>query len=412
MTTRWLCASRQRRFWALTLIYSLLLPASASAQNNGATSDDALPAWTAPVAGGTGVAWWIFGGRATGGSRVTPKVGPSQTNPEIAEAIRNAFGEAVHTARAEAGGAGGACETAMVSLNRQLGRAITPGENIIGQGFSQGFYHEWAVATESGHILDPVAQQAVDRGLTTWAELEARGLRAAVEEGIFTPKQWSEFSALGANGVDVAPALSRLGTAIRGAGAVLLIVGAALSIRHIINTPDGERLRVASGEAGGWAGALALGTAFGKLGFAIGGPWGALIGALAGGLIGGLLGNVLGEWLHDQLAGGSSSAASPYCDCARVEFGLLTKEFQEQCRASEATLVKLAAGCGSDLSCVQQKLGLRAGPDGKIVAGSTCDVVAHGPFAWPTDQGPMRPPPRPPDPKPCESVSGIARECR
>ena len=52
------------------------------------------------------------------------------------------------------------------------------------------------VLKETGHVLDPVARQAVERRLVSWAELEARGLRGAVQEGIFTAEQWRAFKDL------------------------------------------------------------------------------------------------------------------------------------------------------------------------------------------------------------------------
>ncbi len=93
----------------------------------------------------------------------------------------------------------------------------------------------------------------------------------------------------------------------------------------------------------------------------------------------------------------------PYCDCTHVEAGLLTREYQNQCRGAEAALVALAA---------EAKLNLVAGPDGKLVSGAFCDPVTAGPNAWPVKGGPAKPPPRGPDEKPCEEVSGLSRTCR
>lgn len=102
--------------------------------------------------------------------------------------------------------------------------------------------------------------------------------------------------------------------------------------------------------------------------------------------------------------------SGPYCDCTRVSAGLLTKEYQEQCRDREALLVKATANCSSK-ECIRTALKLKTGPDEKLVSGEFCDSVTEGPFAWPIEGGPIEPPPRPVEEKECKSVSGISREC-
>jgi hypothetical protein len=88
--------------------------------------------------------------------------------------------------------------------------------------------------------------------------------------------------------------------------------------------------------------------------------------------------------------------------CSRVNFGFLTKPYQDHCRGVEAKLRALDA---------EDKLGLQTGPDGKLVAGAFCDSVAMGPYAWPISGGPRTPPPRPAPPKACTSTSGLAQRC-
>jgi hypothetical protein len=111
--------------------------------------------------------------------------------------------------------------------------------------------------------------------------------------------------------------------------------------------------------------------------------------------------------------GGGGGVA--YCDCNNVDAGLLTREYQNQCRARETQLKQLASSCGSkmgeDLDCTISSLKLKTGPDGKLVSGEFCDSVSSGPAAWPVGGGPMTPPPRGPEKKPCTKVSGLSRTC-
>lgn len=223
----------------------------------------------------------------------------------------------------------------------------------------------------------------------------------------------------------------------KGLGYVAVGVGAVLILKNVWDAPPGEKLNVLGREAVGLgigfgasalgstamvtllkafgvaaAGPLAVGAIIGGLGLALladwayrklgeklGGrdPFAALLGALAGLLIG--------------TAYGMPAPASLWnCDCGRVEFGLLTKEFQADCRRWEAKLKTATTGCGGDLDCIRQKLKLKAGPNQKLVSGEFCGSNS-GPFAWPVQGGPTDPPPRPPDEKPCTSVSGLARRC-
>jgi hypothetical protein len=103
-------------------------------------------------------------------------------------------------------------------------------------------------------------------------------------------------------------------------------------------------------------------------------------------------------------------ASVPSCDCTRVSGGLLTKEWQTECRNGETVLKIATKTCGGDLSCIREKLALKSGPDGTLVSGSFCGAQV-GPSAWPVREGPSNPPPQPPDLKPCLKVHGLAREC-
>ncbi|WP_164015622.1 hypothetical protein [Pyxidicoccus trucidator] len=100
--------------------------------------------------------------------------------------------------------------------------------------------------------------------------------------------------------------------------------------------------------------------------------------------------------------GGGEVARGPDCDCSRINFGLLTKPYQDHCRGVEAKLRTLDA---------EDKLGLKTGPAGTFVGGAFCDSVAMGPYAWPVSGGPRTPPPRPAPPKACTSTSGLAQRC-
>jgi hypothetical protein len=100
--------------------------------------------------------------------------------------------------------------------------------------------------------------------------------------------------------------------------------------------------------------------------------------------------------------GEDSVARGPDCDCSRINWGLLTKPYQDHCRGVEARLQALYA---------EDKLGLKTGPNGTLVAGAFCDSVAMGPYAWPVSGGPRTPPRRPAPVKPCTSTSGLAQRC-
>jgi hypothetical protein len=102
---------------------------------------------------------------------------------------------------------------------------------------------------------------------------------------------------------------------------------------------------------------------------------------------------------------------SDICDCNRVDAGLLTKEYQHDCRDKEKPLLDKVSGCGSDVSCMKRALGLKTGPDGKLESGMFCSDISHGDFAWPLLGGPGDPPKRPPDAKACTSTSGLVRDC-
>lgn len=108
----------------------------------------------------------------------------------------------------------------------------------------------------------------------------------------------------------------------------------------------------------------------------------------------------------------SKPVASPYCDCTHVNAGLLTPEYREDCRKREAELVALTAKCGNDLACVREALGLKTGPDGRLVSGKFCDSVTCGEAAWPLAGSLPVPPPRPVEGTPCVKTAGISRECR
>jgi len=96
------------------------------------------------------------------------------------------------------------------------------------------------------------------------------------------------------------------GMAVAGTvGKGLLVVGAAVSVENIASAPEGQRVEVASQEAGAWVGALSGGEAGAEggavVGLFIGGPPGAAVGAIVGGLGGGLLGGAAGSQAGDNL---------------------------------------------------------------------------------------------------------------
>src|SRR3989442_10181596 len=107
----------------------------------------------------------------------------------------------------------------------------------------------------------------------------------------------------------------------------------------------------------------------------------------------------------------SQIAQVPDCDCSHVDAGLLTREYQQECRGREAVLLQLVKECGGRLPCVAEKLKLKTGADGKLVGGEFCDSTTSGPAAWPIYGSGPAPPPRPAKAKPCETVSGISRKC-
>ena len=102
---------------------------------------------------------------------------------------------------------------------------------------------------------------------------------------------------------------------IRVAGGFLIVISVAISTWQVIEAPEGQKGRVASGAvgglAGGWAGGVVgaeggaeigagIGTFFGPgPGTAIGAAVGGLVGGLIGAFAGGTLGNEAGEDLYD-----------------------------------------------------------------------------------------------------------------
>jgi hypothetical protein len=110
--------------------------------------------------------------------------------------ILEKYGPAVEQARADAGGPGGSCEKAKLFLLDKLeGTGARGVSERVGRG-ANAFDHE-VVITRDAHVLDPVARQAIDRGLTTEAELEQASLLKAVNDGVFTQQQWEAFKLLG-----------------------------------------------------------------------------------------------------------------------------------------------------------------------------------------------------------------------
>jgi hypothetical protein len=115
--------------------------------------------------------------------------------PEISEEQWQRYSDAVTRAREAAGGPTGSCEKARAELQRLLSSDVT-GD----QGKLAGVIDHEFVVTKEGLILDPVARQAVKQKLVSDVQLRIRGLYDAVKEGVFTPKQWQEFNALGRGG--------------------------------------------------------------------------------------------------------------------------------------------------------------------------------------------------------------------
>jgi len=88
-------------------------------------------------------------------------------------------------------------------------------------------------------------------------------------------------------------------------GVVLVVVGATISASNVAGAPPGQRVRVASEEAGAWVGALSFGAAGAKggaaLGFALGGPVGGVVGGTIGGIGGGVIGAFAGAKAGDNI---------------------------------------------------------------------------------------------------------------
>jgi hypothetical protein len=111
-------------------------------------------------------------------------------------AAQKKYGAAIARARENAGGEAGACEAAKESLMQDSDVSDASHKTEwVGRGPNR-FQHEIVISKE-GYVLDPVAKQAIVRGLTTETQLKMRGLWGAVEKGIFTPEQWARFKALG-----------------------------------------------------------------------------------------------------------------------------------------------------------------------------------------------------------------------
>lgn len=307
-------------------------------------------------------------------------------NPAISQELRASVAESIRIARVAAGGSAGACEAAKLSLMEQLGSRVRGVEDLIGRGAS-AFQHEFVVLKETGHVLDPVARQAVERRLVSWAELEARGLRGAVQEGIFTAEQWRAFKALETtNAAQRAARRANLGRALVGLGLLISVV-------TIATAPEGQRGVTAAMEAGAWAGAIALGEVFALAGAGIGGPPGALIGGLLGALIGTFAGSATAESLWQKLFGGAEDTrlgAAPAfivgCDCMGIEAGLLTGPWRDECMSEEAKIVELAGSARSVADAVA-RLGLTADASGRINGGRVCFM--HGDQAWPIHGAPI-----------------------
>ncbi len=93
------------------------------------------------------------------------------------------------------------------------------------------------------------------------------------------------------------------------AGAVLMVVGAGVTVYNIASAPEGQTARVAAQEGGAWAGALSFGAAGGGMGAKAGagvGVWfggaGAVPGAAIGGFVGSIVGGAYGAYLGRQAA--------------------------------------------------------------------------------------------------------------
>jgi hypothetical protein len=113
---------------------------------------------------------------------------------------------------------------------------------------------------------------------------------------------------------EVSEGVNTAAQSIRVAGGFLIVLSVGISTWEVIEAPEGQKGRVASGAvgglAGGWAGGvvgaeagaetgLLVGSLFGPLGAAIGGAVGGLAGGLFGAFAGGTLGSEAGEDLYD-----------------------------------------------------------------------------------------------------------------
>jgi hypothetical protein len=367
------------------LVMCLLLVCPSLAHADDAASDGVSLVRTLVVllaAGMGGVGWQLIRDAArtfVEGRRQLP-------NPAISQELRTSVAEAIRIARIAAGGPTGPCEAAKLSLLEQLGSRVRGVEDLIGRGAS-AFQHEFVVLKETGHVLDPVARQAVERRLVSWAELEARGLRGAVQEGIFTAEQWQAFKSL--ETTRAGERAARRATV----GRVLIGVGLLLSVATIATAPEGQRGITAAMEAGAWAGAFAFGELGAWFGAMVGGPPGALIGGLLGALIGAFVGSSTAESLWERIFGapedkrvGALPALIVGCDCMGISAGLLTGGWRDQCMSEEAAIVKLA-GTARTAAEAAERLGLTADAAGKINGGQVCFM--HGDLAWPIHGAPI-----------------------
>jgi hypothetical protein len=113
--------------------------------------------------------------------------------PSVPDEHFDRYKGALEKARDYAGGARGACEDASMSLKLQI-KDAQPGMGQIGKPGRGGFDHEWVI-TKEGYVLDPVAEQAIDKGVWTADQLRDHGLESAVKRGIFSKAQWTKFAA-------------------------------------------------------------------------------------------------------------------------------------------------------------------------------------------------------------------------
>lgn len=363
----------------LLLFCPLLAHADDAAANDISPERELAVVLTAAMGG---IGWWLIRDAA----RIFVEDGRQMLNPAISQELRASLTEAIRIARIAAGGPLGPCEAAKLSLMEQLGKKVRGLEDLIGRGANR-FQHEFVALNATDHVLDPVARQAVQRRLATWAELEALGLRGAVQEGIFTAEQWQVFKSLETTKAGEQAARRAM------LGKVLAGVGLLISIVTIATAPEGQRGITAAMEVGSWAGAIGLGEAGAWFGLMVGGPPGALIGGLVGVLLGALVGSWTAESLWQRLFGnpaekklGAAPALIVGCDCMGISAGLLTGPWRDQCMSEEATIVKLA-GTARTASEAAERLGLTADAAGKINGGQVCYM--HGDLAWPIHGAPI-----------------------